>query len=475
MNFHYIKEPRLVFGDGNKHVCARKGIATYGVYDKLSQSRKKEIMLGVVGTAEDLEAFSALIERIKSPIISEKPDLKKNLFPDFCGFNDSVGFYSNLVFNDELARKLSNADIAAVLKNTDRNQLVEAAINLYYEEVKFLSQNRPIDIVVCILPKKIYDQVSKDTLTEVSEDELPVVETVSGELNFRRALKARCMHFAKPLQLIKGESLKEGVSGQQNDATKAWNLSSALYYKAGARNPWRLDADATKPQSCALGVAFYRSRDKQTLNTSLAQVFDELGNGLILRGTPVSLEKDDRTPRLTANQSYELFVSALSEYRNALKIFPARVVIHKSSNFSDEEIAGLESAASDLRIDSVDFVTVMDSKLRLFRSGNYPPYRGSMMSINEQRHLLYTRGSVYYYRTYPGMYIPQPLDLRIVKSEQSPAFIAKEILGLSKMNWNNTQFDGKYPITLSCARKVGEIMKYLEESDKPQIRYGYYM
>ena len=73
------------------------------------------------------------------------------------------------------------------------------------------------------------------------------------------------------------------------------------------------------------------------------------------------------------------------------------------------------------------------------------------------------------------MYIPQPLELRIVKSEQSPTFIAKEILGLSKMNWNNTQFDGKYPITLSCARKVGEIMKYLEESDRPQIRYGYYM
>lgn len=475
MNFQYIKEPRLVFGDDNKHVCARKGIATYGVYDKASQSRKKEIMLGVVGTAQDLEAFSALIERIKSPIISEKPDLKKNLFPDFCGFNDSVGFYSNLVFNEELARKLSNADITTVLKNTDRNQLVEAAINLYYEEVKFLSQNRPVDIVICILPKKIFDQVSKDKLIEVADEELPEVETVSGELNFRRALKARCMHFAKPLQLMRGESLKEDVSGQQNDATKAWNLSSALYYKAGARNPWRLDADATKPQSCALGVAFYRSRDKQTLNTSLAQVFDELGNGLILRGTPVNLAKDDRTPRLTANQSYDLFVSALSEYKNALRNFPARVVIHKSSNFSDEEMTGFEGAASDLRIDSVDFVTVMDSKLRLFRSGNYPPYRGSMMSFNEQRHLLYTRGSVYYYRTYPGMYIPQPLDLRIVKSEQSPAFIAKEILGLSKMNWNNTQFDGKYPITLSCARKVGEIMKYLEESDRPQIRYGYYM
>ena len=434
-----------------------------------------EIILGVVGSAEDLEAFARLMERMKSPIISEKAEHKKNLFPDFCGFNDSTGFYSNLIFNEELGRQLKNSDINEVLKNKDRNQLVEAAINLYYEEVKFLSQNRPVDIVICILPKKIYDQVSKETLIDEPDEDLPVVETVSGELNFRRALKARCMHFAKPLQLIRGESLKEDVASQQNDATKAWNLSSAIYYKAGARNPWRLDADVTKPQSCALGVAFYRSRDKKSLNTSLAQVFDELGNGLILRGTPVNLAKDDRTPRLTANQSYDLFVSALAEYKNALRNFPARVVIHKSSNFSDEEMTGFEGAASDLDIDSVDFVTVMDSKLRLFRNGNYPPFRGSLMSVNEQRHLLYTRGSVWYYKTYPGMYIPQPLELRIIKSEQSPTFIAREILGLSKMNWNNTQFDGKYPITLSCARKVGEIMKYLEESDRPQIRYGYYM
>lgn len=87
----------------------------------------------------------------------------------------------------------------------------------------------------------------------------------------------------------------------------------------------------------------------------------------------------------------------------------------------------------------------------------------------------YTRGSIWYYKTYPGMYIPQPLELRVVRSEQSPAFLAREILGLTKMNWNNTQLDGKYPITLSCARKVGEIMKYLDEHDRPQIRYGYYM
>ena len=135
----------------------------------------------------------------------------------------------------------------------------------------------------------------------------------------------------------------------------------------------------------------------------------------------------------------------------------------------------MESAAREVNIDTVDFVTVMDSKLRLFRDGNYPPYRGTLAQLDSDRHLLYTRGSVWYYQTYPGLYVPQPIELRIVRSEESPTFIAKEVLGLTKMNWNNTQFDGKYPVTLGCSRKVGEIMKYLTDTDTPQIRYGYYM
>jgi argonaute-like protein implicated in RNA metabolism and viral defense len=89
---------------------------------------------------------------------------------------------------------------------------------------------------------------------------------------------------------------------------------------------------------------------------------------------------------------------------------------------------------------------------------------------------LYTRGSVEYYKTYTGLYIPQPLEIRIVRSDESPGVICQEILGLTKMNWNNTQFDGKYPITLACARKVGQVMKYLgPDDDEPQISYSFYM
>jgi hypothetical protein len=93
---------------------------------------------------------------------------------------------------------------------------------------------------------------------------------------------------------------------------------------------------------------------------------------------------------------------------------------------------------------------------------------------DERNHLLYTRGSVDFFRTYPGMYVPRPLLIRCDEVEQTPTFLAREALALTKMNWNNTQFDNGDPITLRAARGVGNILKY-SEGDRPQPRYSYYM
>jgi len=51
-----------------------------------------------------------------------------------------------------------------------------------------------------------------------------------------------------------------------------------------------------------------------------------------------------------------------------------------------------------------------------------------LVSLTENRHLLYTRGSVWFFETYPGSYIPEPIEMRIVRSEESPTFLATEIL-----------------------------------------------
>jgi hypothetical protein len=473
LKLEFINEPRLIFAHG-EHICPRRGITTYGVFDQTQETRRTEIYVGGTGSSECVEMLGGWLDRCKVGIDAPANAKQKNLKPAFCGFNKNVGFGADIRFSSDLTRPIKNSDIAKVIAIPSRMARIEAAIDLYYENIKFLAQNRHVDVIICVLPEVLYKVISTE---EVGGDEaLDEDDTDGDELNFRRALKARSMPLGKPLQLIRQVNLDETKSaGQQDDATKAWNFCTALYYKSGPTIPWKLEQKSSRATSCAVGIAFYRSRDRHSLCTSLAQIFDELGNGLILRGTPVHIDKDDRVPRLTSQQAHDLIAAALNEYRVAMRNFPARLVVHKSSNFTADEIAGIEEAVQDLRVDAVDFVTILDSKQRLFRDGNYPPFRGTLARLSDSRLLLYSRGSVWYYQTYPGQYVPQPIELRVVKSEESPTLIAKEILGLTKMNWNNTQFDGKYPVTLGCARKVGEILKYLGDSATPQIRYGYYM
>jgi len=473
MRLEHIREPRLQFASG-EHVCPRRGIAAYGVFDRNEQSRRETMMIGVVGTPACIEACAAWLEKCGAEIAARADNNQPNLFPEFCGFNERSGFGAKFAFSDNLSRPIKKTEIEDLVTQGTWRGRVAASVELYYENIKFLAQNRNVDVIVCVIPEALYKSISIQEKPAVDES-LDASVDVTGELNFRRALKAKAMHLGKPLQLVRTSSLESSKRGQQDDATKAWNFCTALYYKSGPTIPWKLPVDAGRPTSCAVGIAFYRSRDYQSLNTSLAQIFDELGNGLILRGTPIEIGKDDRVPHLSAQQAYDLLTNALNEYRIALRNYPGRVVIHKSSNFTQAEIDGLRQAAKELRIDTIDLVTILDSRLRLLRDGEYPPYRGTKIELDEKRHLLYTRGSVHYYKTYTGLYVPQPIELRIVRSDESPAFIAKEVLGLTKMNWNNTQFDGKYPVTLGCARKVGEVLKYLDDNESPQIRYGYYM
>ena len=69
----------------------------------------------------------------------------------------------------------------------------------------------------------------------------------------------------------------------QDEATRAWNFHKALYYKAGG-TPWRLVRDPSALTTRYVGVSFYRSRDRATIATSIAQVFNERGEGIIVRG-----------------------------------------------------------------------------------------------------------------------------------------------------------------------------------------------
>jgi len=324
----------------------------------------------------------------------------------------------------------------------------------------------------------------------VEDAELPTTESqdlTMGQVvpDFHDLLKAKSMAFGKPIQILLPSTYDESkrraqkrrthlLQSHQDEATRAWNFHVALYYKAGGI-PWRLPRPPGEYATCFVGVSFFQSLDKASLLTSVAQVFNERGEGMAVRGSAAYLDKDDLTIHVPKEGAFSLLDNALRAYQLEHHHMPARVVLHKSSAFNGAEREGFEQAAESNRVHFLELISLHDSGVRLFRTGLYPPLRGTLLELGDKQHALYTRGSVEFFATYPGMYIPQALGIRVEKAEQGPLFVAREILALTKMNWNNTQFDGFEPITLKAARKVGRIFKYMSATDKIQSRYSFYM
>lgn len=483
MKLTHLKEPPLEFGGGMRHPDIRFGLTDYGPFDSGMEGAPRRIRLGIVGSAETVEGTARWIERCTEGFPA-KESRQPNLFPPFPGTGVDECFRCEFVTADELQRILPPREIARLTAVPGQREMTRAVVETIANEIGALSERtaRP-DVVLVALPIEIIERTYNARDVPAGDDGQ---DTEAGaDLDFRGMLKAECMKLRLPIQLMWPTTfdpaykiprkLKEGSNRRTQDpATIAWNLLTAIYYKAGGL-PWRLARDARQLRTSFVGLSFYRSVDGEQVHTSTAQMFDERGEGLILRGGRMVESDEDRKPHLTAEDAYQLLHNSLKVFRDQHGHWPARVVLHKTSRFDRNELAGFHKAIDERDIDYADFVWVQKSMTRLYRLGVYPPLRGSLLRFDKNDALLYTRGSVEFFRTYPGMYIPRPLMLRCQALGQPLQHVAEEMLALTKMNWNNTQFDNGLPITIAAARQVGEVLKYVGEGQEIAPRYSFYM
>jgi hypothetical protein len=322
MNIEYLHEPLLIFGKG-KNICPRDGITHFNVYDTVEEARKNQLLIGIVGIEEDIENFKNWLKRCEKFIPASSTGKQKGLFKSFPGINLDNGFCAKFMYDTAHERTLSSNDVKTILKEDSIEQRILQAVDLFAENVKFLSDIKNCDVVVCIIPKsfegKIVKEKKEEEPVETTADE---VEKRELETNFRRALKAKAMQSNTPIQIIREYVLRDDKKSQ-DPATKAWNFCTALYYKGFQTIPWKLDIDENKPKVCFVGIGFYRSRDKTTIQTSLAQIFNENGKGVILRGTPVLEDKDDKIPHLSYEQSCSLLKNSLKNTNSPPELCPA--------------------------------------------------------------------------------------------------------------------------------------------------------
>jgi hypothetical protein len=284
------------------------------------------------------------------------------------------------------------------------------------------------------------------------------------------------MEYGVPIQFLHEEKARDvqeysSSSTVQDPATFCWNIGTAMYYKSNGK-PWRLAK--LEEGTCYIGVAFYRSRlnPRENIQASMAQVFTSSGDGFVLRGEEVVIDKETKDAHLTEEKASDLITRAINQYSSKVKTKPSRVVIHKTSSFTRGERKGVIDAIGSA---SADLVSIRrEPHVRFVRTGRYPVLRGTLIKLTEGNYLLYTSGYIPRLRTYPGHRIPVPLNLQM-DCDSEPQVVAHEILKLTKINWNTSAFADKFPITLTFPRQVGKVLSELPEGSVIQNHYRFYM
>jgi len=87
----------------------------------------------------------------------------------------------------------------------------------------------------------------------------------------------------------------------------------------------------------------------------------------------------------------------------------------------------------------------------------------------------YTFGYIPYLNVYPGPRVPSPLEILEHHGNTSMETICKEILALTKLNWNSAKFCIKAPITIGFARRVGFILRNAPPDIEPKNKFKFYM
>lgn len=486
MKAELLAEPELEFSAGS-HLDIRFGLLQRGgPLDAGAATAPTTIRVGIVGTSQTVEGVLSWLNACRSGVKAKETRLV-NLFPAFPGFNGDSVFRASLSFHDRWTSRIGAQELSELVSTARSTELSSRAAQLFVDYAARIVEHGGADVIVCAPPAELL-AVMDAGIARVDESESGIDEGSEPEDErgvrppaFHDVLKALGMRLGVPLQMVRPPTYEGGARSRadagplQDAATRAWNFHIALYYKAGGV-PWRLVRDPSLLSTCFVGVSFFRALDGERLLTSVAQVFNERGEGVIVRGAPAQLDKDDRTPHLSEADSHRLLADAIATYRREHKTSPARVALHKTSGLMLGEIEGFKSAARVERIEVIDLVSVRRSFTRLFRVGTYPPLRGTLLHLGKKLGIVYLRGSVPFFETYPGMYVPRPLELDLAHTDATVTEIGAEMMGLSKLNWNNTQFDGGEPITVRAARRVGDILKCMPASlPTPQASFRFFM
>jgi hypothetical protein len=247
-----------------------------------------------------------------------------------------------------------------------------------------------------------------------------------------------------------------------------------MYYKAGGK-PWRLAT--ARDGVCYIGLAFRRTEGKTDSRTACcaAQMFLDSGDGIVFKGEFGPWYSPGRREcHLSRSAAKELLAGALKTYAQEGGKPLTEIFLHSRSTIDDDEFNGYEEAVP-AGVKIVGIRVRRDSRVKLFRHGKWPVMRGTWWKLSYRTAYLWASGFKPSLLSYDGWEVPNPLRIDIQHGVADIEQVARDILGLTKLNYNACKLGDSLPVTVGFSDAVGEILVSNPTIRKARPNFKFYI
>jgi len=274
-------------------------------------------------------------------------------------------------------------------------------------------------------------------------------------------------------QLVREDTLEDPLKCQIY-----WWLSLSFYVKS-LRTPWILNNQERKTAYAGIGYSISKTKGLIDIVIGCSHIYDSNGQGLKYRLSKIDnyvLDKQNN-PYLSYKDAFQFGVSIRELFYQSMDTLPERVVIHKRTKFTRDEVNAIKASLNQAGIKKIDLIEInydVDAKFVAMSIYNnrlqvdrFPISRGTCIVTNKRTALLWTHGIVPSVKQQShkfylgGRSIPAPVKITKHYGESNIDLIATEILGLTKMNWNSLDLYSKLPSTIDSSNQIARIGKLL--------------
>ena len=422
------------------YVNQLKGLVEDGPFDAMFPGERTPVRLAILSHAQNLKSIYMHLYQLRTNCTSAKTE---GFLVDYPGFEKA---YRRPL---ELPRKGSpliltyEDDLAFIENASSYYSLLTSKIN------GLLDKTNDFDVLIIHIGQQATHLRQADTF------------------DLHDALKLFCANHHIKVQIVEDKSI---VDNQKLKVT--WGLSTGIFAKANGEL-WR--PRYFDDETAFIGIS-YSMLSTGEYYVGCSQLFDSCGNGMQLIINQLKDPKVIRKNPYMSKEDAQYVIGNLlrAYYRSSPTAKLKRVVVHKSSDFQQSEIDGINMALAS--IENVELLQIQEySDWRAIQSNGeynegmsgFSVKRGLTTKIDDDKLLIWTHGCIKdsellgnknYYKG--GRGIPAPILVKRYQGKSSADLIVNEIMMLTKMNWNSGDCLYKnLPVTVDFSKIVAKMAK----------------